>query len=83
MKGNAVNLHLQPDWHRALGQYVEIRLHGKVLRSGIVEDVMPDGSILWISIEGAHGRKMIERAEGKQVFARYPLGFTSPVWRWS
>lgn len=72
MKRNAMDLHLQPDWHRALGQHVEIRRHGKVLRNGVVEDVMPDGSILWISAEGAHGREMIERSEGKQVFARYP-----------
>jgi len=78
MKRNAVDLHLQPDWHRALGQYVEIRLHGKALRNGIVEAVMPDGSILWISAEGPHGREMIERAEGKQVFARYPWD-TSPL----
>ncbi|MCT9623938.1 hypothetical protein HWD94_02225 [Pseudarthrobacter equi] len=70
-KRYAVDLHLQPDWHRALGQYVEVRLHGKTLRTGVVDAVMPDGSILWISPEGPHPREMIERAHGKQVFARY------------
>lgn len=67
-----MGLHLQPDWHRTLGQFVEIRLCGQVLRTGIVETVMPDQSILWISAEGVHSREMVERADGKQVFARYP-----------
>jgi hypothetical protein len=63
---------MQPDWHRALGQFVEIRLNGQTLRSGIVEAVMADESILWISSDGPNTREMVERIDGKQVFARYP-----------
>lgn len=71
-EGNSMDLHLQTDWRRALGQLVEIRLQGQILRTGIVEAVMPDQSILWISAEGHHPREMVERADGKQIFARYP-----------
>lgn len=67
-----VNLHLQPDWQRALGQYVEIRRHSAVVRTGTVEAVMPDCSILWISAAGPQPRVLYERAEGYQVYARYP-----------
>jgi hypothetical protein len=66
-----VELHLQSDWQRAMGQFVEIRQDGRTLRTGVVEAVMPDSSILWISVDGTHPREMVERADGKQVFARY------------
>jgi hypothetical protein len=66
-----MDLHLQPNWHRTVGQHVEIRLRGQVLRTGIVETVMPDESILWIAAEGLNPREMVERADGKEVFARY------------
>jgi hypothetical protein len=68
----AMHLHLQPDWQRALGQYVEVRRRGEIVRTGTVEDVMPDNSILWISAAGPFPREMLERAEGYEVYARYP-----------
>ena len=67
-----MDLHLQPDWQRALGQLVEVRRHGQVIRTGTVDTVMPDNSILWISTNGTHQREMVERAEGYQIYARYP-----------
>lgn len=67
-----MDLHLQADWQRALGQYVEVRRHGEIIRAGTVEDVMPDNSILWISAAGPFQRKMLERAEGYEIYARYP-----------
>lgn len=66
-----MDLHLQPDWQRVLGQLVEVRRLGKLIRAGTVEDVMPDNSILWISASGPYHREMVERAEGYQVYARY------------
>ncbi|MBU8868560.1 MULTISPECIES: hypothetical protein [Paenarthrobacter] len=66
-----MDLHLQPDWHRALGQRVEIWRDGEFFRNGTVEAVMPDQSILWISAEGATSRQMIFRKEGCQVFAHF------------
>lgn len=67
-----MELHLQPDWQRALGQYVEIRRNGLTVRVGTVEEVMPDNSILWISAYGAELRQMVEKSEGNEVFTRYP-----------
>lgn len=67
-----MKLHLQPDWQRALGQYVEIRRNGTTVGAGTVDAVMPDNSILWISAHGANSRMMVERADGSQVYARYP-----------
>lgn len=67
-----MDLHLQPDWQRALGQLVEVRRNGEFVRAGTVDHVMPDNSILWISSGGTYQREMVERAEGYQIYARYP-----------
>jgi len=66
-----MELHPQPDWQRAQGQYVEIRRLGKTIHAGIVDTVMPDNSILWISAEGTNTRVMFEKADGHEVYARY------------
>lgn len=66
-----MNLHPQPDWGRLLGQHVEIRQGGRIVRNGIVDAVMPDNSILWLSAEGPWPREMIEQSSGQEVFARY------------
>ncbi|MGF4046142.1 hypothetical protein ACX800_15445 [Paenarthrobacter nitroguajacolicus] len=66
-----MDVHLQPDWQRALGQYVVIRRHGKFVRSGTVAAVTPDGSIVWISAEGASQRQMFVGDEGYEVYSRY------------
>lgn len=72
-----MTFHLQPDWHRALGQHVEIRRDGKPVRTGIVEAVMPDASLLWISAEGPNTRQMLSREDGYSVYTRYK--WTLPV----
>jgi hypothetical protein len=72
-----MDLHLQPDWQRALGQRVEIWRGGKLVRVGTVEAVMPDDSLLWISAEGTALRQMVPRADGYQVFAHFLPPHTS------
>lgn len=64
-----MDLHLQTDWQPLIGQCVEVRHDGRITRTGTVDAVMPDDSILWISAEGAYQRKMIERTDGIQVYA--------------
>jgi hypothetical protein len=66
-----MDLHLQPDWHRALGQRVEIWKSGKYVREGTVEAVMPDESLLWISVEGASLREMFARDDNYQIFTHF------------
>ena len=66
-----MDLHLQPDWQRALGQRVEIWNGGKLVRKGTVEAVMPDDTLLWISADGASSRQMVFRHDGDQVFTHF------------
>jgi len=73
-----VDLHLRPDWQRTLGQYVEVRRDGQVIRTGTVVAVMPDSSILWISVDGVFPRQMVERIEGYQIYSRYPWDSVVP-----
>ena len=70
--GTNVQLHLQPDWHLTLGQYVEVQRNGRTTRTGVVEEVMPDGSILWLAAAGVDSREMVERADGSRIYATYP-----------
>jgi hypothetical protein len=66
-----MDLHLQPEWQRAMGQRVEIWKDGRCVRRGTVEAVMPDDSLLWISAEGLSPRQMIARYDGYQVFTHF------------
>lgn len=69
----------QSDWLAALGLYVEIRDRGRFVRAGTVDAVMPDGSLLWLSAEGAWLREIVEKKSGMEVVARYErqLGVSS------
>ncbi|NWL10306.1 hypothetical protein DM793_03175 [Paenarthrobacter nitroguajacolicus] len=67
-----MDLHLQQDWQRVLGQHVEVRRQGKTIRTGTVEAVMPDSSILWVSAAGAYNRELVERVDGIEIYAHYP-----------
>ncbi|MDQ4503720.1 hypothetical protein [Sinomonas sp. ASV322] len=40
--------------------------HGLNL-AGIVEDVAPDGSVLWVREDGGHGRRMVHVTDGATV----------------
>lgn len=52
------------DWSNlARGASVEIRRHGKVFRSGIVETVMPEAGMLWLSADHNGTRALFELAE--------------------
>ncbi|MGX1163707.1 hypothetical protein FBY31_4496 [Arthrobacter sp. SLBN-100] len=66
-----MDLHLQSDWQRALGQQVEIWKNGKFVREGTVEAVMPDSSILWISLDANSPRQMFFECDGYQLFAHF------------
>jgi NAD(P)H-flavin reductase len=67
-----MDLHLQPDWQRALGQYVEIWMDGRPYRTGFVDAVMPDNSLLWIAAEGQYTREIIAKYDGYRVFTHDP-----------
>ncbi len=52
-----------PHWRRLIGALVEIRRYDQAVRTGFVEDAMPDSSLLWIAADGVHPRNMYEAAE--------------------
>ena len=56
-----------PHWELLAGALVEVRHNGTVVRTGLVEQVMPDGSAFWMVSHGAHPRRMFEKAEGFTV----------------
>jgi hypothetical protein len=64
-------LHLQYDWTSVIGEQVEIRNNGQAVRSGVVDCVTQDGSIVWLAAEGAFGREMVSRADGHEVWIDY------------
>lgn len=67
-----MDLHLQSDWQRALGQDVEIWAWGKHVRNGRVDAVMADNSVLWVSGDGLLTRQMFARVDGYEVYAHFP-----------
>jgi hypothetical protein len=66
-----MDLQLQPNWQRTLGQRVEIWRCGKLVRKGTVDAVMPDNSLLWMSADGNFSRQIISRDDGYQVFTHF------------
>jgi hypothetical protein len=59
------------DWSNLVGVPVQLRQHGKNIRSGVVDAAMPDSSILWLAADGADDRQMFEAALGYQAWT-YP-----------
>jgi len=56
------------EWSLLTNALVEIRRDGSVIRTGFVEDAMPDSSALWISAAANDPRQMFEASEGYKVW---------------
>jgi hypothetical protein len=56
------------DWNLLINAFVEVRKNHEFFRSGVVDEVMPDSSALWLSADGGHTRVLIEAAEGYDVW---------------
>jgi hypothetical protein len=55
-------------WSLLINALVEIRHDGQVIRTGFVEDAMPDSSVLWIAADANGPRQMFEASQGHQVW---------------
>lgn len=66
-----MNYHKQYDWIPVVGEAVQIRNNGEVVRDGVADAVTKDGSILWLAADGAHNRQMIIKDEGNEVWMTY------------
>lgn len=58
------------DWNHLVGATVEVRRHGETIRTGIVEDAMPDSSALWLALDSTHPRTMYEAASQYEVWVK-------------
>jgi hypothetical protein len=47
---------------------VEIRHNGHVIRTGFVEDAMPESSALWIAADANNSRQMFEASQGHEAW---------------
>jgi hypothetical protein len=55
-------------WSLLLNTHVEIRQYGHLVRTGIVQDVMPDSSALWLAADSANPRQIFERCQDHEVW---------------
>ncbi|MGM9474625.1 hypothetical protein ACS5PJ_21855 [Pseudarthrobacter sp. YS3] len=51
-----------------MGDIVEIRSNERVVRRGIVEEEMPDGSGLWLSADAADRREYFHKDLGYELW---------------
>lgn len=56
------------EWNRLIGAPVEIRRNGRTVRSGTVDDAMPDSTLLWIAADACHERTLFAAAENYEVW---------------
>ncbi|KSU76872.1 hypothetical protein GA0061083_2287 [Pseudarthrobacter enclensis] len=57
-----------PDWSRLIGIPVQIRQYGTAIRSGVVDDAMPDSSMLWLMADSSQGRTLYSAYEGHEAW---------------
>lgn len=60
--------HKHHEWSLLINALVEIRYNGQTIRTGYVEDAMPDSSALWIAADNKNPRQIFEAAEGHEVW---------------
>ncbi|MGM0930496.1 MAG: hypothetical protein ACQEXN_12415 [Actinomycetota bacterium] len=65
---NRATLSKHGAWSLLINALVEIRHDGQVIRTGVVEDAMPDSSVLWIAADADGPRQMFEASQGHQVW---------------
>lgn len=56
------------EWHLLVGAMVEIHKNGDLIRSGRVDDAMPDSSLIWLAADGPETRALFDAAEGVEVW---------------
>ena len=56
-------------WSQLVGCRVEIRRNRRPVRTGIVDDAMPDSSMLWLAADQNEDRALFDAAEGYEVWS--------------
>ncbi|WP_050056901.1 hypothetical protein [Pseudarthrobacter siccitolerans] len=68
MKLSQVMVRKHVGWNLLINMWVEIRFYGRVIRTGFVDDAMPDSSAIWIAANANDPRQMFEASEGLEVW---------------
>lgn len=63
-----MTLHLSTEWQSVRGETVEVRLGKSLYRVGLVDEVMPDASGVWLAADGLQSREFIEKARGYSLW---------------
>jgi len=58
------------DWTLLKGQMIEVHVNDQLIDHGWVDDIMVDGSLLWLIHNGASGRRIIEKLPGTLVLLK-------------
>ena len=66
--GERIMLRQHLHWRRLIGETVQIRQHGHIIRTGTVDEAMTDSTALWIAGDAAQPRTMYEAAQGIEVW---------------
>ena len=56
------------EWARLIGVPVEVRKGRRTVRSGVVDNAMPDSSAVWIAGDANGGRALFTAADGYEVW---------------
>lgn len=68
-----MGMHRTTEWQSLRGTIIDVRLHGEFYRRGLVDDVMPDASGVWLAANGHHPREYIDKARGYNIWTSlYP-----------
>lgn len=70
---------LAEEWRPGrIGKVVEIRSSDILVRRGIVEAEMPDGSGMWIAADGVATRSYFDKDTGVELWVEDEIGPTGP-----
>jgi hypothetical protein len=58
----------QNSWSHLIGAFVEIRRNNEVVRTGFIDEAMPDSSALWLAADQTHPRILFDAAQGFEVW---------------
>lgn len=65
---NAKTLCRFEEWHALAGAMVRVCRNGETIRTGVVDDVTSDGSVVWIAQQGVLGRTLVHKGEGYELW---------------
>lgn len=56
------------NWALLTNALVEIRHRGTTIRTGVVDAVMSDSSMVWIAADATYPRQLFEASEGHEIW---------------